>query len=210
MTTRIVRLFAVIALSLGLVAGPLAGVSSARHRSQYPPKAGRCQTSVTRTNSEIRIRVVCRDFGINIDIRVVFRSEPLYVGTFTTDSTGSVDATVAVPEAVKPGSHHVEIFKADAVNVPKGAPQVVAGSQAVSATTLGSPLESIPLQVVETDGKKDVLTGSKLTATQASAGGSSSSSNAPLTAAAVGLVGIGATGLVVARRRRNATDAGGI
>ncbi len=210
MTTRIVRLLAVIALSLGLVAGPLAGVSSARHRSQYPPNAGRCQISVVRTSSEIRIRVVCRDFGVNINIRVVFRSEPLYAGTFTTDSTGSVDATVAVPEAVKPGSHHVEIFKADAVKVPKGAPQVVAGSQAVSATTLGSPLESIPLQVVETDGKKDVLTGSKLTATQASAGGSSSSSNAPLTAAAVGLVGIGATGLVVARRRRNATDAGGI
>ena len=130
----------------------------------------------------------------------------MYLGTFPTDESGSLDTTVPVPEGLKPGSHHLEIFEADSVKVPTGAPQVVTSSQMVPATVTGSPLESIPLQITETDGRRDVLAGSSLSSARTGSGGSSS--KAPLTAAAVGLAGIGATGLVVARRRRNALDAG--
>ena len=110
MTKRIVRVCGALALSLGLLAGPLAEISSARHRSQYPPEARRCTTTTRREGRFLRIRVVCRGLGTVLNIRIVVRSEPLYLGTFPTDESGSIDTTIPVPEGLKPGSHHLEIF----------------------------------------------------------------------------------------------------
>jgi hypothetical protein len=212
MSKRIVRSLAMFALLLGLVAGPLADVSSAQRPRRYPPTGGPCQIHITQNRNFIHIRIVCRGIGIVLNLRIILRSEPVYLGTFTTDATGSLDTTVPVPESLQPGAHHLQIFKAEDVSVPSGAPKVVTSPNAVvPATTIGNPLESIPLQVVDHDGTKSVLAGSttgtsgESAAAATDAGGSSSKT--PLTAAAIGLVGIGAGGMVIARRRRKAADA---
>ena len=206
------------ALSLGLVGGPLANGGSANHLdNQYPPGARRCIVDVVRTPPRgiprtIHIQVRCPTLGININItrqiRVFFRSEPVYVGTFPVNSHGELDITVPVPDSLKPGSHHVELYQApssDSTASPQpGAAPHVLGGQPV----LGPALERIPLTLRGDGEDRQVLVGANASSagTDASSGGSSS--KAPLTAAAIGLVGIGATGMVLARRRRNATSAG--
>lgn len=209
MTNEIVRVFGVLGMSLALLAGPMAVEGSARHR-QYPPGARRCTVEITRVPptgrpNSIRIRVVCPSVGVRIDFTVVLRSTPMHLGTFTTDDAGQLDATVTVPESVEPGSHHLELFRSARSVMPgvEGVPHVLAGQQVV-----GSPIESIPLTVRGSGADRSVLVGSTQTASSSSerSSGGGNSSTAPLTAAAVGLAALGASGAVIARRRRNALD----
>lgn len=187
-----------LAVVAGLLAGPMVAVSAAG--DEYPPGAQNCLVEVIATldDGRVVVQVLCRLDGKLQLVRVFIESTPVHLGTFTTDANGALDVTVTLPEGVKPGSHHINVFKAadsPAVAPAQPKPQVLAGQPVV-----GPPLGSVPV-TVRGDGKdKTLLLGNTSDSAEAAAGGASSS--APLAAAAVGLVGIGAGGLIISRRRR--------
>ncbi|MDQ4098651.1 MAG: hypothetical protein M3144_12390 [Actinomycetota bacterium] len=215
MKKRLVGVLGALAISLALVGGPF--VDEALSQGQYPPGARRCTVDIDRqANGRLRIRVFCPLLGIDLVIRVRLFSTPVDLGTARTNAQGDLDATFILPESVEPGSHHLRLFQVSPS--PATGAQVNPGVQVNPGPAVEEHLvevDSIPLTVRGRGDDRQVLVGTAADAATTSGSRSAdaddgSSSAVPLTAAAIGFVGAGAAGVMIARRRRNAAEEGSV
>ncbi len=180
MRHRLISVVGALALSAGIVTGPLAGAASAQ---QYPPRANACRVSVTVVRPGVRVVLTCGGFRPRSIVLVRLFSDPVRLGEFTADADGTAVASVVIPESTPPGEHTLRATGVD----PAGRPLEESVAILVMEAGAGSGGGGGAGGVVHSS------TGLSRTGT---------SSTLPLTAAAVGLVGIGAGAVVVGRRRR--------
>ena len=166
------------AMAVAALHGPFAGVSSAQ---PYPPSAtATCRLTATVTVPGGDLGLSCAGMVGSATVFVDLFSEPKRLGRFSTDAQGNLNAVVEIPTSTPPGEHRLQVT-------------------AVSAQ--GRQEESVMIMVAAPGG----TTGSGSDRGNLSRTGSSAT--APLTAAGVGLLGIGAAGVIVTRRRRRSAEA---
>jgi len=181
MGDRLVRrqlrtLAAALALAAGVAAGPLAGSASAQ---QYPPRANACRVSVTSVRPGVRVVLTCGGFRPRSIVLVRLFSDPVRLGEFPVGDDGELLAGVVVPESTPPGEHTLRATGVDPANL--------AVERSVRITVSGDESGGVSASTAHPSGELS-RTGT--------------SSAKPLTAAAVGLIGLGAAAMVVGRRRR--------
>lgn len=55
-----------------------------------------------------RVRIHVRSLLPGSALRVMLRSDPIFLGTFTADANGEVNVDVTIPVSAPAGSHHIE------------------------------------------------------------------------------------------------------
>ncbi|MBM7773978.1 lysophospholipase L1-like esterase [Actinokineospora baliensis] len=85
--------------------------------------------------SDCALRVRGDNFSPNSEVRIVLNSDPVDLGTATTDAAGELDATFPVPTSVPDGEHRVDITGAS----PEGIAQIASTPVMIERVALADP-----------------------------------------------------------------------
>ncbi|GAA2986918.1 SGNH/GDSL hydrolase family protein [Actinokineospora diospyrosa] len=85
--------------------------------------------------SDCALRVRGENFSPNSEVRIVLNSDPVDLGTVTTDAAGELDVTLPVPTSVPDGEHRVDITGAS----PDGIAQIASTPVMIERVTLADP-----------------------------------------------------------------------
>ncbi len=191
MRRRMCTVLGAVSLAFATVVGPLAAASSAQ---QYPPSATTtCQVTATVVSRGGELGLSCAGMPADATVFVDLFSDPVRLGVFTTDASGRFNATVRIPRSTPPGQHRLQVTAV----APDGQRQqdsvmiMVAGDAQARAGDSGG-------------GDRGASSGGG----RGNLSRTGSSATAPLTAAAVALMGIGAVAVVMGRRRRLLAEEG--
>lgn len=82
-------------------------------------------------------------WGSNSSVNVELRSDPVFLGTFTANSVGTVTASVRIPETTPAGDHHIVLTGTDAAGNPRSVSQAVTVVAGAAGEVTGSTPDSL-------------------------------------------------------------------